>query len=389
MNRNLRRRFLAALITFPLAGAAAACGSDDDSTSSTDSTVAVATEPTEADTVVTTAQTDPPESSAAPSTAVETTPEETAADTSSLDDLIAAANEEGALMIYSEMAPTALENISAAFEAAYPEIDVEFVRDIHPNLAPPLEIEISSGQGVGDVFITTNTPWFESKTGTGAFLPLEGSELAGEGAFDPSSYVKNDDYLITGGTINVFAWNTEEVPEGIDDLEDLLDPAFDGRIGLPDPVAPVNVEWYTWFEEKSGITLEELAELHPRIYPGAVPLNEGLGSGEIAVTPYAFPTIVGPSQAAGAPVDFAVPTGDFWGAQYNAAVPSSAPHPAAAMLFLNFAVTPEAQAVLNDQAAAVVPDTALGLVADMAPPYGITNDDLTEFQGRFHELISS
>ena len=57
------------------------------------------------------------------------------------------------------------------------------------------------------------------------------------------------------------------------------------------------------------------------------------------------------------------------------------------MLFMNYIVTPEGQAVLNDQAAAVVPDVALGVVADMAPAFGITNEDLVEFQNRFDEIM--
>ena len=187
-------------------------------------------------------------------------------------------------MIYSEMAPGALDAISAAFEETYPDIDVEFVRDTHPNLAPAVEIEVDSGDGVGDVFITTNTPWFEANSGTGSFHPLRGAELAGDGEFDPALYLRNDDYIISGGTINVFAWNTDDVPDGLESVADILNPEYDGRIGLPEPTAPVNVEWYTWLEEIVGITLEDLAELNPQVFPGAVPLNENLVSGAISVT---------------------------------------------------------------------------------------------------------
>ena len=260
MHMKIRsRRGVAAVLSVLLIGAATACGDDDD-VSTEDGGAAV----TEATTnSVASPSTEQPAVTEAPIDDTQPDSDEGTATAGALEDLVAAANEEGALMIYSEMAPGALENISAAFEAEYPEIDVEFVRDIHPNLAPTVDTEMSTGRGVGDVFITTSTPWFEEKSGTGAFLPLEGRELAGEGAFDASLYVKNDDYLITGGTINVYAWNSGEVPEGIEDPADFLDPAFDGRIGLPDPVAPVNVEWYTWLEQEAGITLEELAELHP------------------------------------------------------------------------------------------------------------------------------
>lgn len=302
-------------------------------------------------------------------------------------DLAASAAEEGELMIYSEMAPDALDSVTAAFEAKYPDIDVEYVRDVHPNLAPAVEIELSSGSGVGDVFITTNTGWFESRSGSGDLMTLEGPGFEGSD-FDVDTYVAGGDHLITGGTVGVFAWNTDNVPDGLDEITDILDPAFDGLIGLPDPLAPVNVEWYTWLEDVAGISLEDLAELNPRVYPGAVPLNEGLVSGEIVVTPYAFPTIAGPSIESGAPIDFSVPSGAFWGATYTGAALSSAPHPAAALLFLNFIVTEEGQAALNDDAAAVLPEIGLGEVSDMAEPYGITDDQTVEFQERFRDLIS-
>lgn len=379
MLRTARTRSLmGTLAVLSLSVTLAACGDDEESAATTQAASATTAEASPATTA---ADDESPTTSAAPAA---TDPPVTEAD--ALEDLVARAEAEGELTIYSEMAPGALEAISAAFETEYPAIDVEFVRDVHPNLAPAVELE-SEGNGVGDIFITTNTAWFETNSGTGLFLELEGPELTGEGEFDPSLYVKNGDYFVIGGTINVFAWNTGELPDGISGLADLLDPALDGRIGIPDPLAPVNVDWYTWFEENSGLTLEDLAALNPRIYQSAVPLNEGLVSGEIAVTPYAFPTIVGPSQAAGAPIEFDIPEGSFWGAPYNAAALASAPHPAAAMLFLNFAVTRPGQEVLNNQAAAVLPDAALAVVADMAPSYGITEDDLVAFQERFRGLF--
>jgi iron(III) transport system substrate-binding protein len=389
MNRNLRRRFLAALITFPLVVAAAACGSDDDSTSSTDSTVAVATEPTEADTVVTTAQTDPPESSAAPSTAVETTPEETAADTSSLDDLIAAANEEGALTIYSEQAADSLNALAAAFGEAYSEIDVEVVRDVHLNLAPPAELELETGDGIGDIFITTSTPWFTEQAAAGSFLPLEGPELTGQGGYDVEAFVHEGNFFEVGGAVRGYVWNSDELPEGLtDDFNDWLDPELVGRIGLVEPSVATYVDWYKWLEARMGEGfLDKLAAQEPRLYQSAAPMHEAVVSGEIAMTGFGFAPFAVPSQEAGAPIEFKIPDDGFWGAAHKAGVLKTAPHPNAAMLFGNFIVTAQGQELINSLQSSVIDGVGLAYNGNMASPADLTDDDIVAFQERFRELF--
>ena len=205
-------------------------------------------------------------------------PEAIAIEAVPLDELTGPATDDGALMIYSEMAPGALDPTRSRLPSRRP-IQTSMSSSsgtLIQTSPPPSRMAVDSGDGVGDVFITTNTPWFEANSGTGSFHPLRGAELAGDGEFDPALYLRNDDYIISGGTINVFAWNTDDVPDGLESVADILNPEYDGRIGLPEPTAPVNVEWYTWLEEIVGITLEDLAELNPQVFPGAVPLNENL-----------------------------------------------------------------------------------------------------------------
>lgn len=305
-----------------------------------------------------------------------------------LDALVAAANEEGALTVYSEHAPDSLNELVAAFEELYPEIDVDAVREVHNNIAPDVEIELESGNGVADVFITTFGSWFEEHGAAGDFLPLAGPELSGEGEYESDLFVHEGSYFEVSAAVAGLTWNTNELPEGISNLADLLDPELDGRVAIPQPTGATQADWYYWLEDQIG-SLDDLAALNPRVYESAVPANEGVVSGEVAVTPYGFTGIAAASVAVGAPIDFGLPEGSLWGAPHYAAVLRSAPNPNAGMLFANFLVTRQAQEIIGPpQGSSVLPGIeGAGYNGDIAESYDLSEQEVTDFIARFEELF--
>ena len=65
-------------------------------------------------------------------------------------------------------------------------------------------------------------------------------------------------------------WNTDDVPDGLTDYPDLLDPELaGGRIGVIDPaIGPAVVDFWLWVEENYGEEyLEQLAAQEPRHLP--------------------------------------------------------------------------------------------------------------------------
>jgi iron(III) transport system substrate-binding protein len=91
----------------------------------------------------------------------------------------------------------------------------------------------------------------------------------------------------TSGRSRVLAYNTDAVPEDEvpDTVADLIDPKWDGRIGI----APTNASFQAFVtamrlsegDEATRQWLTELKELNPKIYEGNTPIVEAAASGEI------------------------------------------------------------------------------------------------------------
>jgi iron(III) transport system substrate-binding protein len=341
-----------------------ACGDDDDDAGASATTAAAAAaDTTAAGTATTAGDATATTAGGSDTTAGETmgtdtvgtgTPGSAAPDD---PDLVAAATEEGQVTIYSSQGLDALEQMASNFEAKYPGIDVEVVRGIDSDLAPKVEAENQTGQGIADVYVNASLSWVVDHAEQGWFLPVEGPELTGQGAYDAEQYVHDGNYFEVGAAVLTFAWNTELYEAGVTDYPDLLDPALQGQMGVIEPTAPSIVDFYLWLEETYGEEyVEQLAALEPRIYPSSLPIGEALAAGEIAATPYAAPQTLVPLADQGAPVEFGIGPQGAWGARFFGVVLTSAPNPNAGQLLANYMVTAEAQEVLQATGGSVLPD---------------------------------
>jgi iron(III) transport system substrate-binding protein len=156
-----------------------------------------------------------------------------------------------------------------------------------------------------------------------------------------------------------FAWNTQDLPDGLDSYEDLLDPDLaGGRIAVIDPaISSAVVDFYLWLEESFGEDyVTGLADQEPRIYPSALPTGEALTSGEVSAAIFAAPAQLEPAKAGGAPVDYGIDDAGAWGARYYGVIPASSDSPNAAALLANFMLTPLGQELVQGVSGSVLPD---------------------------------
>jgi iron(III) transport system substrate-binding protein len=310
----------------------------------------------------------------------------------SLDELYAAAQEEGELVVYSSQAQAPLEQLAEAFEAEYPGIDVEAIRGIDGDLAPQVETEQATG-GVASFYVSASQSWVEPHAEMGWFLPPVGPELEGEGSYDAEQFVHEGNHFEVGSAVLTLGWNSDLYPQGLTSYEDLLDPELQGRIGVAEPAFPSIVDFYLWMEESFGEQfVDDLAAQEPQIYTSAVAIGEALAAGEIAASPYVTPqTIIPLRDDQGAPVDFAVDDVGAWAARYFGMVLASGPAPNAAQLFANFMVTPEGQSIVMANAGSVAVDSE-GTVAYNADVREqdlskLTPEAVTAYQQRFDSLF--
>jgi iron(III) transport system substrate-binding protein len=327
---NSRRRLrFASVPLLCLALVAAACGGDDDDDETATATTAA--------------------SGAAPADDAD----------AALEELVAAAEEEGSVTIYSSQGLDQLNALGAAFEEEY-GITVEVVRATDGDIIPRLETELATNTSGGDLVVMAAQAFMETQAEAGSFVdPTASPQLAGLADYDVDQYMHEGNIFEVGAAVLTFAWNTNELPEGLTDYEDLLDPALaDGQIAVVDPaIGPAVVDFYLWLEESFGEDfITDLAAQDPRIYPSALPIGEALTSGEVSASAYAAPVQLVPAAENGAPVDFGISEVGAWGARYFGAIPKSADSPNAAALLADFMVTAQGQEIVQGASGSVLPD---------------------------------
>jgi iron(III) transport system substrate-binding protein len=313
----------------------------------------------------------------------------TQAATGDWNSVLAAADQEGGVMLYSSQNPTRLEALKAAFNKAYPKISMQFVRGTDGDLNPKIEVEKRTGKGTADVHMVTDAAYIQNAAKSGQYSVDVRGPAFDAAAYDRAKNVINNKFFRTSAAVFAMGWNTKAVPEGFKDPKEMLNEKYAGKIGIVNPQGIASyVDFYRFYEKNFGPTfLEQLATFKPRIYPSALGVAQALTSGEIIAAPGVQPLVA--EVASGAPVNWALPK-PAWGTPWYAQVLIAAPHPNAAQVLANFMVSPEGQAALNTGYASVV--KVEGSVADaseipLPDPAELTPDKVKAYQAYWESLF--
>lgn len=268
--------------------------------------------------------------------------------------IVDAAKSEGGVTIYSAQGLKQLNDVGARFKAKY-GIEVQVVRAVESDLFPKVDIEHETGKGIADILVTSSLPTLLVQEKKGYMVPVVGPSFDNPD-YDRAKRMPNGTYFEISGAILTFSWNTDLYPKGIKDFGDIIDPALEGKIGIPMAKTTSQVNYYLNLTENYGADyLERLAKLKPRAYVGALPQGQAVASGEISVALSSEPLI--DEKELGAPVDWGLPS-HLVGSLFNGMVLKSAPHPNAAQLLADFLVTPEGQEAISRKAASALPNIA-------------------------------
>jgi iron(III) transport system substrate-binding protein len=306
------------------------------------------------------------------------------------DDVVAAANEEGSVMLYSSHNPVNLEALKKAFEDEYPDISMEFVRGTDAELNPKVEVENQTKRGTADVHMLTDTNWINSAAESGTYsAELIGPEFD-SGNYDEATSLIADRFALTSVAVFALGWNTDILPEGLADVPDVIKPELKGKIGIVNPTGiAVYNDLYRFLESTYGEEfIADLAELEPRIYPSSLGIAQALTSGEIAAAPIV--NTLGAEKASGAPVDWKLAP-QPWGAPWYTHALSAASHPNAAQVLADFIASEEGQTALSAGYASTLPgiegavatadEVTLADASDMSP------DDLKARESEWESLF--
>ncbi|ORJ92563.1 transporter [Prescottella equi] len=300
----------------------------------------------------------------------------------SWDEVVAAAKEEGSVMLYSSQKPANLEVLKAAFQDKYPQITLKFVRGADSDINPKVETENKTSKGIADVHMLTDAAWIEAASESGTYsTDLVGPSLQAP-EFDPAKSIIDDKFALTSAAVFALGWNTDAVPDGLKTPQDIINPSYKGKIGIVNPTGIASyVDLYRYYARTYGEDYwQQIAALEPRVYPSALGIAQALTSGEISVTPSVQPLVT--EASAGAPVNWTLPPSP-WGTPWYTQALSAAPHPNAAQVLVDFMVSREGQIALNPGYAAVLPDVpgAVARAQDIAMPQtgDLTPDKVREY----------
>jgi len=273
----------------------------------------------------------------------------------SLDDLVAAAQDEGSLLLYGDAQEINLRNWTAGFTEEY-GIPVDIQRDSAAPLFQRFSQEQAAGQQQADVLGLVDHNALDQAVDNGwlaEYTPADAglypADLGREGYY----------YPVQNGFAHTVAYNPENLTEQEialiedDPLGALGDPRFAGRAGVCPPQTAQLAQAFWWqytdgaaADDYGWDALEDIAANDP-VITDTVTLTQNIVQGEIDLAGPIADSLVSSTITSGAPIRFAYATPTV-GSTFGMSVVENAPHPNAARLFMEWATTPEANASYSE-----------------------------------------
>jgi iron(III) transport system substrate-binding protein len=166
-----------------------------------------------------------------------------------------------------------------------------------------------------------------------------------------AAFPKHRHYVADRFNFFTIGYNTnlvkpEEVPKA---YEDLLHPRWVGRVGIEGS----DIDWFAamvklWGEDKGLAFFRKLAAARPQIRTGHTLIGELVASGEIPLAVAIYNHNIERLAAKGAPVQWKAINPTF-GRPNAIGVCKRAPHPHAALTFIDFMLSKEGQTLIRDR----------------------------------------
>ena len=303
--------------------------------------------------------------------------------------LLERAKQEGSVTVYTSLAPTEATPLVEAFEKKT-GVKVNLWRALSDSVVKRAVTEAQAKRHAFDV-VETNGPEMESLAREQLLAEFFSPHLA-----DLPADIIPKHGLWVPDRLNFFvvAYNPNKVKaaELPKTYEGFLDPKWKGRIALE----ATDAEWMagvvkTWGEARGMDFMRKLGATKPDMRKGHVLLAQLISSGEVDVGLTAYHANAQSFKRRGAPVDWA-PVEPVIARPQGIGVARHAPHPHAALLFVDFMLGPEAQEMLSamgrtPSSTKVKTDTS-GMAFVMSDP-AVTLDEADKWQLLWDKLFMS
>jgi iron(III) transport system substrate-binding protein len=254
--------------------------------------------------------------------------------------LVDQARKEGKVVLYTSLAPSESKPLAAAFEKKY-GVKVELWRALSDKVVQRAIAEARAHRDAVDV-IETNGPEMDMIAAERILEPYDSPYLAD---LPPDAVPPGHAWLPDRMNFFVVGFNTDKVKrsELPKTYEGFLDPKWKGKLGIE----ATDQEWMAALvkamgEEKGMDYFRKLAAMKPDMRKGHVLIAKLVAAGEVPVCLSCYNSNIISLKRKGAPVDF-VPVQPVAARPQGIGVAKAAPHPAAAVLFADFVLSPEGQ----------------------------------------------
>jgi iron(III) transport system substrate-binding protein len=258
--------------------------------------------------------------------------------------LIEGAKREGTLLLYTSMAPTESNQLAQAFEKKY-GIKVQVWRNLSETVLQRAIAEARARRHSVDV-VETNAPEVEVLGQEGLISEFHSPHVDG---LHPFAVPPHRKYVSDRVNLFVVGFNTQKVKrEDIPQTyEGFADPKWKGKLAIES----TDQEWLGaivkyWGEERAMSFFRKLAALKPEMRKGHVLLAQLIAAGETPVGLTVYSANADSIKDKGGPIDW-MAVEPLVGRPQALAVMKNAPHPHAALLFADFVISPEGQALLG------------------------------------------
>jgi iron(III) transport system substrate-binding protein len=259
------------------------------------------------------------------------------------DDVLAAAKQEGSLQVYSAQSQAVVDHITAGFQKAHPEVKLNVFKTLGNTLVTRVQTEERANQHVADI-IEGAPEGFAATEQTAGKINTKATPKSVAGLDEVAWHdgIGAEDLIVP-----TLIYNTKLVPQAQapKDWPDLLDPQWKGKISLYEPIPNLTEVYEYWMQTYGEDFLTKLKAQNPRIYSSGSQNNEAVESGAEAIGVTVI-NHAGDSINSGAPLKYNLPPkSPVTGA--GVYMTSTAPHPNAALVYLDWVMSPDGQKAIN------------------------------------------
>lgn len=261
------------------------------------------------------------------------------------------AKQEGEVNVYTSLSKLVVDPLTKAWAAAYPDVKLNLYRASSEDVVARFLSESSAGTHGADIVETNGSTMLMFQHKGNLLVPYKGSPYAAQ---IPKLYRFA---AFTADRVEKFvvAWNTNLVKDPPRSFKDLADPKWKGKLSME----PTDSDWYAamylYFTQvaKPKMTGAQVDALFKKIAANSQLINghtnqaTALAAGQVQVVVTGHAQAMEQLQAQNAPVAFRPFVTPVIERPQGMGISYLAPHPAAALLFYDWMLSPAGQKVLQ------------------------------------------